>query len=443
MRFDMVSQFLPTIDKLAAAQGAHLMLVGGAVRDQLLGLDPVDWDFVVASDSIKLARAFADAVGADVYVMDVERGVARVLLSDPARQRPLVFDFVLRRGTSWDDDLRDRDFTINAIARHLESGVLYDPLGGAVDLSNRVLRAVGPAAVVNDPVRAIRGVRMAHQFKLTIDPVTREYMRDASRYLSTPSAERLRDALFALLALPHAADALRELAALALLSPWTGADDPDVALPPSRYRALQALDGDPAEVCAGLPPGTIAQLSTHLRASVSDDRSRRALLRAAVLLHAPPASQHAGLARKDNGLRLSANELTVIRNIAAASDHAQGVFAVTEQPDKSRIHAIMLAADTAAPEAICAAAAERLAAGAPVPPGNVAQLLQSYFERYAPDTAPPPLLTGRDLIALGIRPGPQLGALLTALREAQMTDKVATRDAALAFVQQQADAARS
>lgn len=116
---------------------------------------------------------------------------------------------------------------------------------------------------------------------------------------------------------------------------------------------------------------------------------------------------------------------------------------MTEQPDKSRIHAIMLAADTAAPEAICAAAAERLAAGAPVPPGNVAQLLQSYFERYAPDTAPPPLLTGRDLIALGIRPGPQLGALLTALREAQMTDKVATRDAALAFVQQQADAARS
>jgi poly(A) polymerase len=445
----MVSQFLPTIDKLAGVQGAQLMLVGGAVRDQLLGLAPLDWDFVVAGDAIKLARAFADAIDAAVYVMDAERGVARVLLRNASSERPAVFDFVTRRGASWEDDLRDRDFTINAIAQPLDGGAHYDPLGGATDLRQHTLRAVGPDALVNDPVRAIRGVRMAHQFGLTIDPATRDQMRAAAGHLDVPSAERLRDALFAVLELPHAAEAVYELATLHLLRPWTGDEDPGIAFSPRRLQVLRALDGDAERLCAGLSPDIRAQLATHLRLCVSDDRSRRALLRASVMMHAAAASQigGAGYPRSQafDRLRLSAHELAIIRNIIVASDHAQGVFAVHDLPDKSRIHALMLAADTAAPEAVCAAAAYRMADEAALPREQVAMLLQAYFERYAPDVAPAPLLTGRDLIELGVRPGPGLGEMLAALREAQMTDRVATRADALAFArtQIQSRAARS
>jgi hypothetical protein len=140
---------------------------------------------------------------------------------------------------------------------------------------------------------------------------------------------------------------------------------------------------------------------------------------------------------------LSANELSTIRNTIAASQIALGEFAVTESSNKLQIHSLMLAADTAAPEAILAAAARAAADSAAPSPARAAALLSAYFDRYAPNVAPRPLLTGRDLLDIGLRPGPEIGSLLAALREAQMTDQISTRDDALTFVHTEAQARRS
>lgn len=437
----MLNQLLQTIGAMADARGAQVMLAGGAVRDQLLGLAPLDWDLVVAGDSIALARAFADAQDGAFYVMDAERGVARVLIQGDPSQR--VFDFVARRGDSWLEDLGERDFTINAIARSLVDGMLYDPYGGADDLRARLLRAVGPGSILSDPVRAIRGVRLTFQFALTIDPDTHAQMRAAAGFLDLPSAERLRDALFAALELPNASGALQTLAQLGQLTPWLGPDSAS-GLSPGMQRALGALDGEIPALCAGMPHVIQDHVSEHLRICVSDGRSRRALLRAAVLFHTPTATiQARKFVYGESKLRLSANELSTIRNTIAASQIALGEFAVTESSNKLQIHSLMLAADTAAPEAILAAAARAAADSAAPSPARAAALLSAYFDRYAPNVAPRPLLTGRDLLDIGLRPGPEIGSLLAALREAQMTDQISTRDDALTFVHTEAQARRS
>jgi poly(A) polymerase len=431
----MKTDHLPTIAALARLQGAEVMLVGGAVRDQLLSLTPTDLDFAVHGNVIRLARAFADAIDGAFYVMDAERGVARVI-ARAADQTGAVFDFVLRRGDSWNDDLRERDFTINAIARSLDDGALIDPLQGADDLAKRVLRAVSPTALLDDPVRALRGVRLAHQFGLAIESTTRVQMAQAAAVLHVPSPERLRDALFAVLMLPAATAAVRELDALGLLAVWFSPRSADFD---ARLATLAELDADAAHTRALLPDDLSTRLSDHLRVSLSDNRSRLALLRLALLVHAEPV-QRAEMPKASSQhetFRLSTAELALIRDIAAARRETLSTLHLTAPLTKQQIHSVMRAAGTAAPESVCAALAEwrfhdskRTA-----PAEHVAVLLRAYFERYAPDVAPPPLLTGRDVLKLGLRPGRNVGIVLAALRDAQMTETIATRDAALQFVQ--------
>ena len=114
------------------------------------------------------------------------------------------------RGADLESDLRDRDFTINAIAidlRHPEK--LIDPLGGARDLQSRVLRTCAPQALENDPIRILRAIRLSIEFGLRITPETTRLMRQALPGLASVSSERLRDELFRILDGPAPASAIR------------------------------------------------------------------------------------------------------------------------------------------------------------------------------------------------------------------------------------------
>ena len=158
----------PLIQRVVAALPANLdiYLVGGAVRDAMLGRDSNDLDFVLAGDTLKIARSLADKLGGAYFPLDATREYARIVLESDTPGERVKLDFATFQGGSLESDLRMRDFTINAMAVNLnQPGKLIDPLGGAVDLAAKKLRACSPEAMLNDPVRILRAVRLAQKYE--------------------------------------------------------------------------------------------------------------------------------------------------------------------------------------------------------------------------------------------------------------------------------------
>src|SRR3989454_7353867 len=204
---------------LAGRRGASV-LVGGAVRDAWLGRRPgreVDRDVAVPAGALDLARRVAERLRGAFVPLDPERGTGRVVLPGV---RLDVTDF---RGPSLAADLAARDFTVNALAVPLREllvrggAPIVDPTGGLADLRARRLRAPDLRVLTDDPLRALRGVRLeaALGFRLTRGTVAA--IRAVAPALAAVAAERVRDELLLMLALPDTARAFRRMDTLGLL----------------------------------------------------------------------------------------------------------------------------------------------------------------------------------------------------------------------------------
>lgn len=225
---------LPLLRRVAGAAlagGAEPYLVGGVVRDLVLGWEAVDLDVVVVGDALAVARALAAAEGVETRLHD-QFGTAK--LRWPAGQE---LDLITARHESYpvpgalpavtpgtlDDDLRRRDFTINAIAASLapESfGALVDPLDGRADLVAGTIRALHAGSFRDDPTRMLRAVRYAGRLAFAIEPRTLGWLQGAVRVraLATVSIDRRRDEFVRVLSEPAAAAMIERLAALGLLA---------------------------------------------------------------------------------------------------------------------------------------------------------------------------------------------------------------------------------
>ncbi len=171
-------------------------LVGGAIRDLLLGRSAKDLDFVQAFGSIRLARAVSRRLNGAMYTLDDVRHSARVILRQ-GEQDEQILDFTSFIGGNLEEDLRQRDFTINAMALDLDMPEhLIDPLNGAADLEAGQLRLCGPDSLKSDPLRVLRGVRLISSYNLTYGSEIIAAMRVAIYMLGVVSGERIRDELF-------------------------------------------------------------------------------------------------------------------------------------------------------------------------------------------------------------------------------------------------------
>jgi len=177
--------------------GKSCWLVGGAVRDLLLGRVPADVDLACDFDPTSLAKAWSAGCHGRWFWLDEERRQSRVLLKDG-----LVVDFVPLRAENLDLDLGLRDFTINALALDLsclEQPVIHDPLGGQLDLRQGLLRHCGPTSFSDDPLRMLKGVRHAVTLNLKIAQETMILIRQQTGLLTRVAGERRREELFKIL----------------------------------------------------------------------------------------------------------------------------------------------------------------------------------------------------------------------------------------------------
>jgi tRNA nucleotidyltransferase/poly(A) polymerase len=160
--------------------GEEAWVVGGAIRDELLGRPVLDLDI-----ACREPEAAARRYGRGVFPLSDRHGAWRVALDDGR-----TVDFTpLRDGI--EQDLATRDFTINAIARPLEGGDPVDPFGGLEDLERRVLRAVSPTVFEDDPLRLLRAVRLEDELDLRLDAETERLLRKHAALVDRPAGERI------------------------------------------------------------------------------------------------------------------------------------------------------------------------------------------------------------------------------------------------------------
>ena len=191
--FGFIFNFLRTLS-------TPFFLVGGAVRDFLLGQPVHDLDFVVLGDAPRLARKTANHFHGAFYLIDAGRGIARVLLDTPERKN-LVLDFSNAHDNSLESDLFARDFTINAMALDPASQQLIDPLQGAIHLREKKLVACSENSFDEDPIRVLRAFRFSLQLTLRMSSQTKQGLFRAVPLLAQISGERQRDELYRLLEL--------------------------------------------------------------------------------------------------------------------------------------------------------------------------------------------------------------------------------------------------
>jgi poly(A) polymerase len=210
-----LTRIAPVIDDLGdrfAAAGEEIALVGGPVRDAMLGRLHNDLDFTTSARpevTERLVKGWADAVwdiGRDYGTIGCRRGEYQIEITtyrsekyDPASRKPSV-DY----GDTLAGDLGRRDFTVNAMAVGLPGKVFEDPYGGIVDLAHRVLRTPGRPedSFGDDPLRMMRAARFAAQLGFTVAPEVREAMTEMAERITIVSAERVRDELVKLVCAP-------------------------------------------------------------------------------------------------------------------------------------------------------------------------------------------------------------------------------------------------
>lgn len=473
----------------------EVFLVGGAVRDALLGRNTHDLDFVMPGDVCPTARRIAAALNASFYLLDEARNTARVIHHRTAPE-PIVIDFAALRAENLEGDLRDRDFTINAMALPMQSEPdLIDPLNGNADLQAGILRACSTTAFSDDPLRLLRGVRLALELQFRIQPQTYQLMQRAVPSLTRVTAERKRDELFKMLSNPRPASAIRLLARLGVvtallpeLAATSGVEQPEphqldvwqhsLATLEELEKLYEVLVGEAdddltANPTLGMAAAHLARFKRHFQQhfarALNPHRCPRSLLFMAALYHdvGKPLSKtieetgeihfyrhdksgaEAALLRA-RALELSRAEANHIAAIIRHHMRPHWLIADGKKASRRAIYRFFRAAGEAGVEACLLSLADTLATYRQELPQErwraqlelCAELLHAWWETPLESINPTPLLSGNDLqTELALSPGPKLGRLLSALQEAQAAGEITSRDEALAHARRMLDQA--
>jgi poly(A) polymerase len=441
-----------------------LVLVGGAVRDALLGRSDADLDLAVPHGALALAERIAGSLDATAIVLDADRGAARVV--GPGVQLDLN-DF---RAPTLAGDLAERDFTVNALAVPLDAllagrAAIVDPTGGVADLRARRLRPPGPRVLLDDPLRALRAVRLEATRGLRLTVAAARLVRAAAPGLRAVAAERVRDELTALLRLPATGRALRRAEALGLLAvilpeigPMAAAAQPA----PHRFDVLEhsfrAVEGAD-RVLARL--GTLApfgeELTAHVAESLGGGLDRAAVLKLAALLHdvAKPETRRLvagrvrffehdliGAARAraiGERWRLPERATTLLERLVRHHLRAMHLAQAGEVTRRARYRFYRdLGPDTRDLLLLTLVDSAAVTGASPLVVWRRADLVRDLLGGWREAetvAAVPPLLRGQDVMTrFDLSPGPAVGHLLAQAREAQDLGLVRTREEALAYL---------
>ena len=429
----------------------EVYLVGGSVRDTVLGRTVHDMDLTLAADGLELGRKLAARLRCPFVPLDDTDRTGRVVL-----RRGFTIDISSFKGDTLEEDLRKRDFTINAMAFRLADVLdgrpsLIDPLGGAADLAARRLKAVSEAAFRDDPLRILRAFRLAGQFKLEITPETAGWIEAGNEDLRAVSGERV---LYELALILDARSTAARVSAMVragvfrtLLSGWKEPATPALARALERMDRLIARDVflEDHELYAHLPGyGTklaggrsflwilrFASLVLHRIRAGGGDPALEMIERADPALEtaerADPALET--VERAADRLRLSNRERQGLHQLVFGAARLLEA-AARRDPDDEALCRILRGAKGDTPGAALLALAHGSDEGSAAC-GRIAKAVRRLlvlFTRYGTVRTKGLLLNGADIMDdLGIPEGREIGRMLDRLETIQIIHDIRTR----------------
>lgn len=433
-----------------ALAGRDAWLVGGAVRDRLLGRETDDVDVSLEGDPQDAARTIARATGGTPFQLSGAFGAWRVVGPGHAWH----VDLVTLRDGDIEADLAGRDFTINAMAEPLAGGDILDPHGGRADLDARLVRMVSSQALADDPLRSLRAVRLVTELDLALETQTADAVATHAGGIERVAPERVFGELKRVVTSSRARFGLELMDRYGLLA---------VVLP--ELLALKGVEQnvfhhadvwdhtlEVLEAVAELERGD-DEIARMLAEPLGDDLTHGGAMRFAALLHDAAKPQTRGVTPDGRvtfighdraGAELARSVLKRLRASQRLSDYVAALtlhhlrlgFLVHEQPlDRRSLWRYLRATAPYSADVTIFTMADRLATRGRNAESAIAAHLALAREVLAEALAErpsAPLIRGDELAReLGIQPGPGLGELLARIEEERFAGEVATREEAV------------
>jgi tRNA nucleotidyltransferase/poly(A) polymerase len=465
----------PVVDRAAAALRAagvgEAYLVGGTVRDWLLGRGDAARDLDVAIPAGAQAAAEGAAHGLGGTVVPLDEATVRVVFAGPSG--PWRLDVASFRGPTIREDLALRDFTVDAMGVALlggEPAVLLDPTGGRADLEARIIRHAYAAAFADDPLRTLRAVRLAAALGGAIAPESRPLVRQGAAGLARVAGERIRDEVVKIFGAAGAARWARELDDLGLLAVLAPAAGAMRAVPPSfphrlglwehsleTLRLAEAMWAEPARWFTE----DAAEIARRAEDVLEGEITRRSLTALFALLHdvGKPSTRSVETAGRVRFPGHAEAGAAILGELADRLRLGRRAADFLDRMERGHMRPALLAAEPSvtpraryrffrdlgevALDLLLHSVADVGAKGGAEGPGweaylrFVREMLAFRRERMRPVQEAPPL-TGDEVMALtGIGPGPLVGHVLERVAEAAALGRARSRAECLELVRRE------
>ncbi len=415
------------------SHGHKAYLVGGCVRDRLLGIEPKDYDIATDANPNEVATYFPGAtlVGAHFGVVLVKEGATQVEVATFRSEggysdgrRPDEVRFQIEPAL----DAQRRDFTINGLMQDPVSGEILDFVGGRADLASHTIRAIGDAErrFKEDHLRMLRAVRFAARLNFEIEENTRAALAQQSEFVATVSAERVRDELVRIFCEGGARRGLELLDELQLLARLM----PEV-------KAFQGVEQPPEYH----PEGDVWK---HVLLMLENMGRATPSLAFGVLLHdvgKPPTFRRADRIRFDGHAEIGASMARLLlERLRFSNDEVDRITSLVAHhmtfKDVPKMRASTLKRFLRMEHFDEHLALHRLDCLASHGHTETYEFLRQQLAEVSVESLHPPrLISGRDLIAAGYLPGPSFSQALEAVESAQLEGEINTREEAMAIAE--------
>lgn len=439
----------------------QVYLVGGSVRDYLLGKTTYDRDLIVVDEDAKsFSLKLAEFFGATHIPLDEVNKIYRIVLSDKEN----YLDITNPVENSLEKDIMRRDLTINAIAVNIKTGDVVDLCKGVSDLENRLLRGVREENFVDDPLRLLRAFRFYSVLGFDLDETLVSIAKKYQNLVLNPAKERIEYELMKLFDGQFADEALLKMDECGVLEKYFPFVKELKQVPPNLHHHLDLFHHSVETVkqIGILYNNSSEKVKSHMNRVDFGGFSRIAHLRLAGFLHdigkfstwtiEEDTGRHRFIKHDDVGAKLakpmlksmcfSNKQIDYLTLMIKKHMYPTAVVSAPELTDKVMMRFVRKMEDNAI-DNILIAQADRLSARGPEITEDIVNenisalnnLLEFYLKAKETLKPLPKLLDGNEVMSiLSIKPSPQLGRIMDALQEAQISGDILTKDEAIAFI---------
>lgn len=449
---------------IAENKEIKVYLVGGYIRDLLLGRNTIDKDYcILGLSGIRFAEKFSEQINGHFVILDEDNDIARVVLEDKENH----LDFAGCVGENINEDLARRDFTINAMAFYLndtEDNQIIDPYNGQQDLKLKLIRSISEQNIIDDPLRILRAYRIAGLIKGTIEEKTLEEIIKHKELLKTVAFERVQVELNKLFNENESFKYIEKMANEGILETLIPEMKDLRKVPTNVYHHLGLFEHtlEVYKQIELLIPQLDERTLSHLNENLCLSTTRIAALKYSALLHdiAKPKTwvidntgKHTFLGHADQGsemaeiiakkLKLPGIIIKAIKKLVKYHLYPSQLSHNFEPPSKKSTHRFFIKLESEAPEAIILAIADRKSAVGPKISDEIVnrninmlnELLEKYYNYLDQENELPKLLDGNDIMnILNIKPSKLVGEILEELRYNQLEGNVKTPNEAKFWV---------